>query len=251
MLRTMKVPPLHKGDRLEMKWTGMLWLRFAATGFVGFVLAGHAGAQDLEPIHFEEYLNPEVRVSGTTRAGVLLDALDAPASLDRLLVLLPEKLPATRLCLSLVSRSGRYTARLEFELPESAQGFVQLSYPTRFQRELLRDDAPYLTALASLKQDCDAVDANLVPVAWRLTETVARLDVIINAGTHDARVAVPAADGSVRRFGCQRIEAANNVAFNRICAIELDAELILSEARIERDDFFDNPLPDVSLPLRF
>jgi len=210
-----------------------------------------AQAQPLQPDHFEESLNPEVNVSGATRGGVLMDALARPDSLDTLTVRIPANMAAEQLCLALVTRDGRYEARMEFALPPGAGDFVELSYPSQFKQQLLDAKEPYLAVLAGLKPDCQANKTVYIPTSWKRPDTLAELQLIINAGNLDAHVAVPVLDGGERRFECERIATSPTIAFNRICTIELAADLDLMGVEIRRDDFFGNPLPPIAMPIAF
>lgn len=218
---------------------------------LGLVVPGLCLSQPLQPLHFDESLNPEVRVSGATRGGILINALDRPTSLDRLLVRLPETLAERRLCLNLVTRDGRYQAQMEFDVPESAENFVELAYPTRFQTQLLQADQPYLAVLASLRKDCSGADALFVPVAWHLPDGLQRLQILVNAGHNDAQIIIPTRDGTRKTFPCERIDADARIAFDRLCTIELSADLDLLGAEIQREDLLFNPLPPVALPIGF
>lgn len=211
---------------------------------------GSAFSQTLQPERFEESLNPEVKVSGATRAGVLIDALTKPETLQSLIVHVPTQTTSTRVCVDLVTRDGRYQAAMEVSLPSEHGPMIEIVYPTRFQEQLLESEEPYLAALATLKDDCaDEADA-YAAAAWKRSAAFESVHVLINAGHSDARIAIPASDGSVRRFPCRAIESDPTIAFDRLCEIEPSADLKPLEARIERDDFF-NPLPPVPLPLAF
>jgi len=213
--------------------------------------AGYAHAQPLQPDHFEESLNPEVNVSGATRGGVLIEALGKPESLETLTVRLPPQTADNRLCLTLVTRDGRYQGSMEFTLPAGSEDFVELSYPSRFKQQLLTANEPYLAVLAGLRSDCEADDTAYIPTAWQRPDTLSELQLIVNAGNLDAHVIVPTRDGKRRRFECERISISPTIAFNRICTIELADDLDLMGAEIRRDDFFGNPLPPVTFPIAF
>jgi len=224
-------------------------------GFCTFALAvllvGNAFSQPLQPDHFEEALNPQVNVSGATRGGVLVSALEGPESLETLIVRVPPETKASQLCLALVTRDGRYQGRMEFSLPPNADDFVELTYPTQFRQQLLEANEPYLAVLAGLSVDCDADETVYIPTAWERPEALSEIQLIINAGNLDAHVAVPSFDGGERRFKCKRIATSPTIAFNRICTIELAEDLNLLGTEIRRDDFFGNPLPPVAMPIAF
>ena len=223
-------------------------LSVAAWACVLVAFPGLVLAQPLQPERFEESLNPEVNVSGATRGGVLLDALERPESLEAIVVRVPESFVTGRICLDLVTRDGRYEASLEVSLPAERDTFVEIAYPTRFRKELTGSDQPYLAALASLRADCQGEVSAFLPATWGAASEPVRVDVLINAGHNDARIVVPTDGGSRRAFPCRRLEAQPTIAFDRVCTVELAPDLIGLDAVIERDDFF-NPLPPVALPL--
>ncbi len=223
-------------------------------GFVVFLFAlvvGNSAAGPLQPVHFEESLNPEVRVSGATRGGLLLEAFEQPASLDRLLVRIPAHTRAKQLCLSMITRDGRYQARMEFTLPDTRDEFVELIYPTRFREELIHSEEPYLAVLARAGQKCENAAAVFVPAGWTRPDVLSRLHVVVNAGNIDAFIVIPDMQGRENRFECVRIQSSPTVAFNRLCTIELDETLDLMQGEIRRDDFFGNPMPAIALPIAF
>lgn len=216
---------------------------------VAWLLAGApAVAEPLQPLVFDESLNPEVQVSGATRGGLLFDAMTRPDSLERMVVRLPDEAPGHLLCVSLITRDGRYQARMEFDLPQHSPGFVELAYPTQFRSHLLQDGQPYLAVLASLRSDCSKSAGSFVPVAWEMPDSPDQLFVIINAGHHDARISVPDSTGDRKLFPCQPVDSEARIAFDQVCTIDLAPGLDLRKTKIERDDFF-NPLPAVDLPI--
>ena len=211
----------------------------------------NAGAQPLQPTHFEEALNPQVNVSGATRGGVQIAALEGPESLETLTVRIPPDTPFGQICLALITRDGRYQGSMEFTLPAGTEDFVELNYPSRFKQQLLTAKQPYLAVLAGLRSDCAADDTAYIPTAWKRPATLSELQLIVNAGNLDAHVIVPTREGERRRFECERISTSPTIAFNRICTIELADDLDLMGTEIRRDDFFGNPLPPVTFPIAF
>jgi hypothetical protein len=237
----MKIAAQHHSRRF---WA----LAAALFALLALALPAPATAQPLQPERFEESLNPEVKVSGATRGGVLLDALESPESLEAIVVRVPESFATGRICLDLVSRDGRYEASLELSLPAERDNFIEIAYPTRFREELTGSEQPYLAALASLRGDCQGEVSAFLPATWGSASEPDRIDVLINAGHNDARIVVPTDSGSRRAFPCRRLEAQPTIAFDRVCTVELAPDLVGLDAVIERDDFF-NPLPPVALPL--
>ena len=213
--------------------------------------AALAQTPPLQPDYFKESLNPEVNVSGATRGGVLIEALEEPKSLETLTVRLPPQATDNQLCLTMVTRDGRYQGSMEFTVPAKTEDFIELSYPSRFKQELLSANEPYLAVLAGLRPDCETDDNAYIPTAWERPETLSKLQLIINAGNLDAHIIVPTRDGGQRRFECERISSSPTIAFNRICTIELAKDLDLMGTEIRRDDFFGNPLPPVTFPIAF
>lgn len=214
-----------------------------------WAVAPLAVAQPLDPDRFEEYLNPKVEVSGTTRAGILLDAMATATALETLSVRIPENFTHDRLCLNLVTRDGRYEAIMEFSVPSGAEGLIELTFPSRYKRQLLEPEKPFLSVLAGLRKDCEDDETIYLPAGFSLSESLTKLDVVVNVGDLDAHLAIPTRGGSKRRIECERIEISPTVAFNRICTVELDAALNLMDTVIHRDDFFGNPLPPIALPI--
>jgi len=217
---------------------------------LGLLWTGVVLAEPLQPLHFHESTNPEGKIYSSTRGGLLIDAFNRPESLESLFVRLPASIEDSRLCLNLVTRDGGYRARMEFDLVEVSQEFVELAYPTRFQRELLEPIQPYLAALASLGEDCAAADRLYVPIAWRRPEVVRELHVLINAGNIGARVLVPTQDGERRVFPCEIIPDHPSIAFEQVCKIHISSELDLLGTEIERDSGM-MPLPPIPLPIAF
>lgn len=213
--------------------------------------AGYVHAQPLQPDRFEEALNPQVNVSGATRGGVLVGARQRLESLETLTVRVPPETKTRKLCLTLVTRDGRYQARMDFSLPAGTEDFVELNYPSRFKEQLLEANEPYLAVLAGLKSDCDADENVYIPTAWRPPDALSELQLVINAGNLDAHVSVPLIEGGERRFECARIETSPTIAFNRICTIEIADDLDLMGTKVLRDDFFGNPLPPIVFPIAF
>lgn len=218
---------------------------------VGLFFPGLSLAQSLQPVYFDESLNPEVKVSGATRGGILVSAFERPSNLDHLHVRLPSESDKQQLCLNLVTRDGRYEAKMEFYVPESTERFVELVFPTRFQTQLLQADQPYLAVLASLRENCNHSEAVFVPVAFTLPDELLQLQILVNAGHNDAQISIPTLSGERKTYPCDRINADARIAFDKICTIELSDDLDLIGAEIHREDLFFNPLPPVMLPIRF
>ena len=215
------------------------------------LLCSMAIAQPLEPELFEESLNPEVKVSGATRGGILMGAISKPESLETLTVRLSAADFNKQLCVQVVTRDGRYEARMEFTLNDDVNEYVELSFPSKFKQQLRAANEPYLAVLASLRSGCSDGEIVYLPVAWAEPISLTALEIVVNAGNLDAHVAVPLRDGGERTFACERIETSPTIAFNRTCTIELDSDLDLMRTQIRRDDFFGNPLPPIALPISF
>ena len=226
-------------------------MRGSCTFALAAFFVGNAFSQPLQPDRFEEALNPQVNVSGATRGGVLVSALERPESLETLTVRMPPETKTSQLCLALVTRDGRYQGRMEFSLPPDSDDFIELTYPTQFRQQLLEANEPYLAVLAGLSADCDADETVYIPTAWKRPDALSEIQLIINAGNLDAYVVVPVFDGGARRFECERVATSPTIAFNRICTIELAEDLNLMGTEIRRDDFFGNPLPPVAMPIAF
>jgi hypothetical protein len=215
------------------------------------LMCSMAIAQPLVPELFEESLNPEVKVSGATRGGILMGAISKPESLETLTVRLSAVDFNTHLCVQVVTRDGRYEARMEFTLNDDVNEYVELIFPSKFKQQLRAANEPYLAVLASLRSGCSDGEIVYLPVAWAEPASLTALEIVVNAGNLDAHVAVPLRDGGERTFACERIETSPTIAFNRTCTIELDSELDLMRTQIRRDDFFGNPLPPIALPIAF
>lgn len=228
--------------------------RFAKTAGILLIslASAHGLAQTLQPLRFSESLNPEVKVSGATRGGVLINAHERPESLETLTVRVPQGNELSQLCLTLVTRDGRYQGNMEFAIPPGTEDFVELTYPTQFRKQLLEANEPYLAVLAGLQSDCNSNDTRYVPTAWKRPAELSEIQLIVNAGNLDAHVSVPILDGGgERRFECERVATSPTIAFNLICTIDLADDLDLMGTEIRRDDFFGNPLPPVAVPIAF
>jgi len=181
----------------------------------------------------------------------VINAHERPEALETLAVRVPRDNGLSQLCLTLVTRDGRDQGDMEFSIPPGTEDFIELTYPTRFRKQLLEANEPYLAVLAGLQSDCNSNDTRYVPTAWKQPAELSEIQLVVNAGNLDAHVAVPTVDGGERRFECERVAISPTIAFNLICTIELADDLDLMGTEIRRDDFFGNPLPPVAVPIAF
>jgi hypothetical protein len=167
---------------------------------------------------FSEQLRTEAPVSGRALLGAIVLAPATPGNAD-VFIRAPQRLAGQALCLTIVSRDGRYYARNGFVVPEitsvsTVRLPVQTAHPKVFSGALGSE----VTSLIE-EGACGANSRNILPVSARAIAPEAPVVLSINSGRATARILAGTA-GNERSFPCLPIETGRRTTYDAICTLD-------------------------------
>jgi hypothetical protein len=167
---------------------------------------------------WEERLNRRTPLSGVLVPGVMTGDQDALALPEVITLLLRSGASGAKVCVSVTSQDGLYSAHAFFRIPPDPSRTVTLSGPSRHRRELRRYRASQLVISATLGDDCgDALATHVVP-QWG-TETLRQDDIFLYVNSRDyTDVSWRGLTGSVSTARCPETGEAY-VVYSRVCRI--------------------------------
>jgi hypothetical protein len=202
----------------------------------------------LDDKQFKESFLETVSVSGGIRAGFMYQSSLQHADINQLYVSLQHNVDDqdAMLCVSMVSRDGRYSASWEYPLGKQTAGSIAVTLPSKYQAEISKYSPDALVVLAGIaKKNCTSGDVKYVPTSWG--EPVQSDYILyVNSGNTDTIIGIP---GQKERIQCAKISADSTIAYDTRCVI---AKGILDEPKsifLVRQNF-GNKLPNVEFPVR-
>jgi len=222
----------------------------AVCGTVFFAPASTAqvgGSTPIRPTEMTESLAEHTPVGRTSVPGIMARVGDAPVSPEIFFVQLPAG-ASGRICVQLLSKDGRYQARLEYPAQRNGNRELALDLPSNHRDELKKYSEVELAIRAVLRPDCHQAGGTSVLASWTAGPPDSQFVVLLNSdfATWVVRLA---SDGRVAdRVTCQELTGII-VSYNRICRVPVDwavdhrSLLIRSRQRSgQRFYFKDEPL---------
>jgi hypothetical protein len=205
----------------------------AATPFI----EGQAQAIVSPEVFTELYLD-QVPVSGSILAG-LQHSTPSDSTGKSLWVRIPQA-AIGKLCVSVITDDGRYSAAAQFALSALSSGEHSLPYPTKYGERLRRYTSGRTALLASIADVCASPGANLptyLPISWSPPADANKFLVLVNSGDSDVRLY----RNSTKTFSqCKKVEMnAARVAYDTICTVDVvstDSNWIGSIIRNRNDE---------------
>lgn len=224
-------------------------------GCVLLVLAWCSGAQAegerkivLSANQLKESFLEKVTVSGGIRAGFMYRSPLQHVDVHQLFFYLHRDLhdPDAMLCVSMVSRDGRYTATWQHLIGAQPAGVINIDLPSKFQEQISKYAPDELVVLAGLtRENCSGKDIKYIPASWGEGPRSEYL-LYVNSGNTDTVIGVP---GQSERIPCGKINADSTIAFDTMCVVNA---AVLAEPKsiyVVRNNF-GSKLPNVEFPVR-
>jgi hypothetical protein len=217
----------------------------AATPFI----KGQAQATVSPEVFTEAYLD-QVPVSGSILTGLQYSTPSDSAG-KNLWVRIPQE-AIGKLCVSVITDDGRYSAAAQFNLSALSSGERSLPYPTKYGEQLRKYTSGRTALLASIADACASPRANLptyLPISWSPPADANKFLVLVNSGDSDVRLY----RNSSKAFSqCKKVEMnAARVAYDTICPVDVvfsDTKWIGSIIRNRNDETL--PLVPLQVSLR-
>jgi hypothetical protein len=167
---------------------------------------------------WEERLKRRTPLSGVLVPGVMTGDQDALALPEVITLRLLPEASGEKVCVSVNSQDGLYSAHAYFRIPPGSGRTVTLSGPSGHRRELRRYRTSQLVISATLGDDCrDELATHVVP-QWG-TETLQHDDIFLYVNSRDyTDVSWRGLDGSVSTARCPETGEAY-VVYSRVCRI--------------------------------
>lgn len=197
-------------------------LKLLVTLAVGALASANpAGAQTKapQPILREEFVEA-VSISGEALRGVQLLAAPGALQLDAITVYSVK--PSDRhLCVSILSRDGRYRAELETEVRVATPGAVVVPFRSRYARFLsqLSGNDVALLARVSDRRTGASCEGEVAPAAFGPSDPQAPLAFFVNSTISQVRARLEL-DGSASSVPaeCNRLDGVT-IAFDTLCVL--------------------------------
>lgn len=200
-------------------------------------IEGQAQAIASPEVFTEAYLD-QVPVSGSILTGIQYSTSSDPAG-KNLWVRIPQAVIG-KLCISVITDDGRYSAAAQFNLSALSSGEHSLPYPTKYGEQLRKYTSGRTALLASIADVCATPGASLptyLPISWSPPADANKLLVLVNSGDSDVRLY----RNSTKLFSqCKKVEMnAARVAYDTICPVDVvsaDSNWIGSIIRNRNDE---------------
>jgi hypothetical protein len=181
--------------------------------------------QSLRPLpperRWEEQFNRRRPLSGTLVPGIMTGDQKAFVVPDSITLRLPRS-DAGRVCVSIASQDGLYSARASFLLPPGSPRTVTLSGPSGHRNPLRRYTASKLVISATLGGDCREELATYVIPQWGAgTLEQDHISVYVNSRDY-TDVSWRGPDGSIHVARCPE-SGETYVVYSRVCRIPISA----------------------------
>lgn len=197
---------------------------------------------------FRESFLQKVTVSGGIRAGFMFKSASNRVDVHDLFIHLPHDVneQEAMLCVTMVSRDGRYTASWEYAIGMQPSGAIAVNLPSKYQEQIANYSTDELVVLAAItSKDCLSGEMRYVPSSWGETDTSDYV-LYVNSGSEDTVVAIP---GRTERVPCEKIKSDGTVAFDTKCTIGRELVGDAKSIYLLRNNF-GKRLPNVEVQMR-
>jgi hypothetical protein len=223
----------------------------SAAVFLGSVPSATAQEQRrivLRDTQFKESFLQKVTVSGGIRAGFMFQSSMDHIDIHELYIHLQQDIeePDAMLCVSMVSRDGRYTASWEYAIGQQSHGSIAVNLPSKYQEQIADYSTDALVVLAAItKKDCASGENKYVPASWGENHKSDYL-LYVNSGSADTVIGIP---GQKEKIQCGKIDSGSTVAYDTKCIIGKDMIGDSKSIFLVRNNF-GNRLPNVEFKMR-
>lgn len=198
---------------------------------------------------FQESFLEKVTVSGGIRAGFMQQGNLERIDLENLRIHLLRAIeqPKSMLCVSMVSRDGRYAASWQYALGPQPAGELLVSIPSRFHEQISNYPPDALVVLAAISgKDCASGELlRYIPASWGPANGNPYV-LYVNSGNTDTAIGIP---GMAERIKCNRINADSTIAYDTACVINPELLATPKSLYLLRNNF-GKRLPNVEIPVR-
>jgi hypothetical protein len=186
------------------------------------LIEGQVQATVSPEVFTEAYLD-QVPVSGSILTGLQYSTPSDSAG-KNLWVRIPQA-AIGKLCISVITDDGRYSAAAQFNLSALSSGEHSLPYPTKYVEQLRKYTSGRTALLASIADVCASPGARpptYLPISWSPPANANTFLVLVNSGDSDVRLY----RNSTKIFSpCKRVEMnAARVAYDTICPVDVVSE---------------------------
>jgi hypothetical protein len=195
-----------------------LWfLLLGVTVIKGNLAAQKATIPLAKPI--QEHYDPHMPVSGAELVSIATTENDASVDDKTPSVYVPASVSG-KLCLSIASRDGTYTATAEYALNGMVPKVYVLSFQSEY-REFRSFKLNDLASLAEMKDDCSSAPPpvrKVLPIFWSRSTLEFPLRILLQADEADARVRASGKNGN-SAVQCSEIRTGSKAVFDEECLI--------------------------------
>lgn len=175
----------------------------------------------LETEPFRESLTDLAPVGGRVLVGVVTRPLHPSGSLITPIVAIKDVADAQRLCVSVVTRDGRYRSDNSYSILHSeAASQANLDFPTRYGRHLQQIDPEDIAVLAEKKADCGTPDHGVVVPTSLHGARSGELILFINSGGSLVTVSAMS-EASSKNAACEPVRKEGATAYDTKCTVDV------------------------------
>jgi hypothetical protein len=214
----------------------------------GTLFAEEAQKIVLTESQFKESFLDKVVVSGGVRAGFMYQSSLKKIDINQLQVHLRQETKDENalLCVTMVSRDGRYSAIWDYPLGKKTTGSISVNLPSKYSKQISDYSSDSLVVLAAITTgDCSNNNISYIPTSWG-TSAGSEFLLFVNSGGLDTDIGIP---GESKKISCSKIEADNTVAYDTLCKIEKEHLVDPKSIYLIRKNF-SNRLPLIEFPVR-
>lgn len=206
-------------------------------------------SRQLEELTFTDSYIREVPVSGTVRAGIFIGNPRDTIQNGTFFVKLPT-INTSKLCIDIVSRDGRYSAAIKYDIQNLLSGIYELPVLKKYKNSLnhvQQYKSGDIAVLASLKENCNSTTKGFVPVRWDRPNFDDDLIILINS-TNAFETSITWIDGrdTNHKSKCLKLKGAEYVAFDTLCKLTGKQADDARALKLERNNFISKE-PTISI----
>lgn len=160
----------------------------------------------------------KVPVSGDIRVGLMNEFSNSKINPSSFQVEIPTQ-KATKLCVEISSKDGRYEATLEYDISNVSSGTQVFNLPTSYQEKLSKFEKKDIAILSKGAQSCTSEDYHIYVSSWSKTKVQQDSIYLMVNSESITKFSITNANGITEELNCKKLKTNAHIAFNCLCSI--------------------------------
>ncbi|MBK7806936.1 MAG: hypothetical protein IPJ51_11605 [Saprospiraceae bacterium] len=160
----------------------------------------------------------KVPVSGDIRVGLMNEFSNSKINPSNFHVEIPTQ-KASKLCVEISSKDGRYEASLEYDISNMSPGNQVFNLPSSYQEKLSKFEKKDIAILSKAAQSCSSEDYNIYVSSWSNTNAQQDSIYLLVNSENITKFSITNLNGSTEELDCKKLKTNSHIAFNCLCSI--------------------------------